>query len=332
MSARKPTFWSNKKNNIFIFFFLFLIVLLVVVFCVLLSRNQSLPQQGIIRREVHVIGVNGCGLGNNLCQLATAIHYSMKYDAIIILNSGSNGILWGTSQHYRDRIEKNANHQPVPYIKTIYSRLPHRTLVPEQGDTTEQFFYEYEGPMRAPLPKTTTIQIIGLCQNKDFYEEVIPYLPFYLNLDDRKRQDLLWKKYGLRRDQTHNVMIGLRIGLDFGHMVKVNYASIKKAIGVAVGKNPYRLVVISDNDDIGDEWRDVFKGYSFLTVVEDDITQFYAGLCCSRLILGESTYHYWIALCRTALYPRQTDVYVFHNTDLTNRNLSLDSWTRLDLE
>jgi hypothetical protein len=277
------------------------------------------------------MGLQGCGLGNNLCQLATAIHYTRNHDATIILNSGSDGILWGTSQHYRDRIEKNANHQPVPYTKTIFSRLPHRPLALATGPTTERFSYEYDGVLRAPKPGSTILQIEGLCQNKDLYEDVIPYIPFYLDLDDKKRQDLLWKKYGLRRDQTHNVMISLRIGLDFAHMVKVNHASMKKAISATVEKQqPYRLVVISDNDDIG-EWREVLNGHPFITVVEDDITQFYAGLCCKRLILGESTYHYWIALCRTALFPEQTHVYVFNNTDLTNRNLSLTSWTRLDL-
>lgn len=322
MSMWKPTFCS--------IFSLFLVVLLVAYYLFFLLSRKPLPQQEP-RREVHMMGLQTCGLGNNLCQLATAIHYARNYNAAIILNSGSDGILWGTSQLYRDRIEKNADHQPVPYTKTIFSRLPHRSIAPTTGPTTERFFYEYDGPLRAPQPGTTTLQIEGLCQNKDLYEDVIPYLPFYLHLEDRTRQDLLWRKYGLCRDQTHNVMISLRIGLDFAHMVKVNHASMKKAIGVAVGEQPYRLIVISDNDDIGEEWRDVLKGFSFITVVEDDITQFYAGLCCSKLILGESTYHYWIALCRTALFPEQTHVYVFRNTDLTNRNLSLDSWTRLDL-
>jgi hypothetical protein len=318
MSMSKPTF-------------LCLVVVFLIVVCFLLLCRQStpLPPQEP-KREVHVLGLQTCGLGNNLCQLATAIHYARNYNGMIVLNSGSDGILWGTSRLYRDRIEKNADHQPVPYTNTIFSRLPHRSLTPTTGPTIERFFYEYDGPLRVPQPDTTTLQIEGLCQNKDLYEEVIPYLPFYLDLEDTTRQDLLWKKYGLHRDQTHNVMISLRIGLDFAHMVKVNHATMKKAIQVAVGNEPYRLVVISDNDDIG-EWRDVLKGYSFITVVEDDITQFYAGLCCSKLILGESTYHYWIALCRMALFPEQTQVYVFRNTDLTNRNLSLDAWTRLDL-
>lgn len=319
---------STWKPNFCHLFSLFLVVLLVICYLILFQKS-SLPSQEP-RREVHVLGLQTCGLGNNLCQLATAIHYARSYNATIILNSGSDGILWGTSQLYRDRIEKDPDNQPIPYTNTIFSRLPHRTLAPTTGPTTESFFYQYDGPLRSPRSETTILQIEGLCQNKDLYEDVIPYLPFYLDLEDRTRQDLLWKKYGLRRDQTHNVMISLRIGLDFAHMVKVNHASMKKAIKVAVGKEPCRLIVISDNDDIG-EWRDVLKGYSFTTVVEDDITQFYAGLCCSRLILGESTYHYWIALCRTALFPAQTHVYVFHDTDLTNRNLSLDSWTRLDL-
>lgn len=328
MSLWKSKFWIKRKTTLFIFLLILMIFFILVSYILLSRETHSLPHGP--RREIHVMGLPNCGLGNNLCQVATAIHYARKYNAPIILNSGSDGILWGTSQLYRDRIEKNADHQPVPYTKTIFSRLPHRSLGPATGPSTETFLYEYDGPLRVLQPGTTTLQIQGLCQNKDLYEEVIPYLPFYLHLEDNGRKGLLWNKYGLRRDQTHNVMISLRIGLDFAHMVKVNHASMKKAIKVAVGHQPCRLVVISDNDDIG-EWGDVLKGYSFITVVEDDITQFYAGLCCSRIILGESTYHYWIALCRTALFPEDTHVYVFHNTDLTNRNLSLDPWKRLRL-
>jgi len=329
MSMWKSKLWKTRRSTTLFIFLLFLLIVFILTSCVLLSRKSSPPPQEP-RREVHVMGLQGCGLGNNLCQLATAIHYAKKYNAIIILNSGSDGILWGTSQLYRDRIEKNANHQSVPYTQTIFSRLPHRSLEPATGPTSETFFYEYDGPLRKLPRAITTLQIQGLCQNKDLYEDVIPDLPFYLHLEDSARQDLLWQKYGLRRNQTHNVMISLRIGLDFAHMVKVNHASMKKAIKVAVEEGSCRLVVISDNDDIGD-WRDVLKGHPFVVVVEDDITQFYAGLCCSKIILGESTYHYWIALCRTALFPQHTQVYVFHNTDLTNRNLSLDTWTRLKL-
>lgn len=126
-------------------------------------------------------------------------------------------------------------------------------------------------------------------------------------------------------------MISLRIGADFAHMTRVNPATLRNALLLVAREIACpRLVVISDTDDIGPVWKKVLEGFPYIILVEDDITQFYAGLCCDTIILGESTYHYWIALCRMALY-KYSNVFLFKNTDLTNRNLALDHWVQLDL-
>lgn len=305
------------------------------IFLILTMVIIMLPhkKKNIIRTEVHIMGLDGCGLGNNLCQLATGIHYAKKYNYTVVINSASDGILWGTSNFHRDRTEKDEHHKPKPYTETLFSKLPHRRLEFMNEPFVERLGYEYEGPVWVPKQTSRILQLEGLCQNKDLYEDIIPYLPMYLTLDDKDHQRHLWEKYGLHRKQRKNVMVSLRIGLDFAHMTKVNYECMRKAIMVATKgkKHGYRLVVISDTDEIGDEWNKVLDGFPRVVVVEDDITQFYAGLCCEDIILGESTYHYWIALCRTSLYPKHTNVFLFKNTDLTNRNLSLDTWVKLDL-
>lgn len=289
-------------------------------------------KENLTQREVHIMGLDGCGLGNNLCQLATGIHYARKYNYTVILNSGSDGILWGTSNSfYRNRTRKGIDKKSKPYTETIFSKLPRRKLTPmDDASHVERMDYRYDEKLVAPKKSTMILQINGLCQNKNFYENIIPYLPLYLELDNHDIQLYLWKKYQLHRGQRNNIMISLRIGADFAHMTKVNPLTLRNALLVAARGSSCRLVVISDTDDIGHEWKKVLEGFPYIIVVEDDITQFYAGLCCQTIILGESTYHYWIALCRMALY-KYSNVFLFKNTDLTNRNLALDHWVQLDL-
>ena len=62
---------------------------------------------------------------------------------------------------------------------------------------------------------------------------------------------------------------------------------------------------------------------------EDDITQINTGLLCNNFILSESTYHYWIALLKNS-FDINTKVVCFNNTDITNKNLSLDNWIKID--
>lgn len=309
------------------------IVMTLLLLCFVLVVVYFSHKEKWTQREVHIMGLNGCGLGNNLCQVATGIYYARKYNYTVVLNSASDGILWGTSHFCRDRRRKEGSDQiPKPYTETLFSKLPRRKLIPLDASHVERMEYGYDGSLVAPKHTTTILQLNGLCQNKDFYEEIIPYFPLYLNLNDVSIEQYLWQKYQLHRGQTNNVMISLRIGADFAHMTKVNPPSLHKAIQIAtkvMGKK-CRLVVISDTDEIGEKWEIILKDFSHVIVVEDDITQFYAGLCCESIILGESTYHYWIALCRSSLY-QYSPVYLFKNTDLTNRNLALNHWIQLDL-
>ena len=306
----------------------FKLVIIVLFLILFLWSWWWCTKENLTQREVHIMGLDGCGLGNNLCQLATGIHYARKYKYRIVLNSASHGILWGTSNSF----DRNRTRKSTPYTETIFSKLSRRDLTPIHDHAhVEQFHYSYdETTLIKPKKSTTILQLNGLCQNKNFYENIIPYLPLYLDLDNHEIQLYLWKKYNLQREQRNNIMISLRIGLDFAHMTRVNPATLRNALLIVANERSCRLVVISDTDDIGSEWKKVLEGFPYLILVEDDITQFYAGLCCNTIILGESTYHYWIALCRMALY-KHSNVFLFKNTDLTNRNLALDHWVQLDL-
>jgi hypothetical protein len=73
--------------------------------------------------------------------------------------------------------------------------------------------------------------------------------------------------------------------------------------------------------------------YHYTQVIEADMVQIYFGIMCKHYILSESTFHLWIAYLGTK-FGSDTDktVVCFHDTDITNRNLVLDNWVRLDLE
>ena len=62
---------------------------------------------------------------------------------------------------------------------------------------------------------------------------------------------------------------------------------------------------------------------------EDDISQLNIGLLCNYFILSESTYHYWVAVIKNYM-DKNTKVICFNDTDLTNRNLALDDWIKID--
>lgn len=284
------------------------------------------------KKEVRVMGMNGCGLGNHLFQVATAISYAENHGYEIILNSASEGILWGSSSFTnRDKIRRN-NNSRVPYTHTIFRKLSSRKL--HQEPSAQTMFHQYDGDHISP--QNNVLQIVGLCQNKELFVDIIPYLPFYLDLYDQKTMHHLMHEYGIHRNQKHNIMVSLRLCQDFAHMTKVNTTTMRNAIisasnGPSMKPKKCRLIVIADVSELDEQWKHVLTGFDYVVIQEDDVSQFYAGLCCARLILGESTYHYWIAVCRQALYPKDTHVYLFENTDLTMRPLCLKGWNVMPL-
>lgn len=320
------TLGNKEQAGIFFILVLFLVLMIILIVYVLRQSNKQVPQ-----KEVRVLGLNGCGLGNHLFQVACAVYYSEMYDYEIVLNSSSDGVMWGSSSFTnRDRIRRIQNER-VPYTQTIFRKLNNRAMTSKPQPFAETIFNQYTGDK--VVPKNAVLQVDGLCQNKSLFEDIIPYLPHYLDLHDHKTFRHLQNTYNLNQSQKHNVMVSMRLCLDFAHMSKVNASTMRHAIEVATSgrEKVSRLIIIADVSTIEGRWKEILRGYDYVIVDEDDVTQFYAGLCCSHLILGESTYHYWIAVCRKSLHPKNTKVFLFENTDLTLRPLCLKDWEVLPL-
>ena len=86
------------------------------------------------------------------------------------------------------------------------------------------------------------------------------------------------------------------------------------------------------NNGLSNAWNDIFNLqdiYPATIVDENDIYQIYAGLMCKHYILSESTFHLWISYLGT-INDDNKKVIIFNNTDITNRNLSLDNWIKIN--
>jgi hypothetical protein len=157
------------------------------------------------------------------------------------------------------------------------------------------------------------------------------------------------------RNLNTNILVGVRWGSDFSHMKKVTMVSYERALNHLIRNAPrdigklaeWKLVVLADvSASQLSGFQDLARSLSqrhatrveVVIVEEDDITQLQAGLACDRFVLSESTFHLWIALLRTGLgkgsKPRMSavtpsNVVVFEDTDVTNRGLVLEGWTKL---
>jgi len=157
------------------------------------------------------------------------------------------------------------------------------------------------------------------------------------------------------RNLNTNILVGVRWGSDFSHMKKVTMVSYERALNHLIRNAPrdigklaeWKLVVLADVSasklcGFQDLARSLSQRHTtrveVVIVEEDDITQLQAGLACDRFVLSESTFHLWIALLRTALgqgsKPRlsavtPSNVVVFEDTDVTDRGLVLEGWTKL---
>jgi hypothetical protein len=151
--------------------------------------------------------------------------------------------------------------------------------------------------------------------------DVFSAIPKYLNLRDNTIEEYITNKYG---DVRGGTMLGIRRGLDFAHMTKLTDNSYRRALEhvEGLGESTEKLYVIGDVSaplDLG--------GRSYTAVDESDIVQFYFGLSCKNFILSESTFHLWIAYL--AMDPEKK-VVCFNDTDITNRNLVMPGWIKID--
>ena len=315
---------------------------------------------------VLVSGISG--LGNNLFQVAAAVYYAETYGFQVALDASSPILRWGTAGFTnRDKVRRSLRGAKLSYLDTLFrspklkqqwpvgngtdalaglTGLPGVTTVHNDYAAARYVPWQEARPDTSGLP-SPTLHLTGFHQHRDLFLPTLARLPAYLNLDAGwATRALLHARYGLSQGkQRYAIMLGVRRGADFAHMTKVGLASYERGLRAvfetrAGHATPWTLVVLADTDvadmrlaDRASALAAEYGPHSVRTVFisEDDITQLHAGLACDHFILSESTFHYWIAVLRGVLPPRRpaVQVVVFEGTDLTNRPLALEGWTRL---
>jgi hypothetical protein len=275
-----------------------------------------------MNHKVIVRGVGG--LGNCLFQLATAIYYSKKYGHQIYLDNSSDALNYGTANYTNRQQNKCIVGQNVSYRHTIFRKLFFDDCN-EDGTVIHNEYSDTKLDGSDPI-----IIVSGYCQNKDLFDDVRHSIIDYLLVNEPHTVHYLHNKYGCFDGHRKNIMVGIRICEDFKHMSKINGGSIQSALQCITNDSmDYNLIVICDDPK---NYRDKINFYvrgNIIVVDEDDIIQFNAGFLCDAFILSESTYHYWIAYLKHSVNPT-TQVVCFNDTDITNRNLALDEWIRID--
>lgn len=251
--------------------------------------------------NVYIEGIGG--LGNILFQLSSAIYYAEKYGMKInILLSDISK--FGTSNKF------GRNKCVNGYHTTIFNKLEFTNCIEECETIVNNYTSNKIIPSKHLLIK-------GYCQNIDLFKEYFDRIPTYLSFND------IPSKYG---DLSNAICIGVRVGNDFRHMKKINQNSYVKAVEYLKSEGYLfdKIIIIADVDSY---WTD--ERCEVIHANEDDITQFSMGLKCKYYILSESTFHLWIAYIGT-LNDQSKKVICFNNTDITNRNLDLPCWIKLD--
>ena len=253
-----------------------------------------------LHMRVYVEGIGG--LGNILFQLGTAIWYAEKYGFQPVLISTETTLHGTSNKHGRNR-------SSVGYDRTIFSKFEYAAL----PDTRTTVHNDYTSDRIIP---STNLKIGGYCQNLDLFKDVMHAIPRYLSFEH-------CQKYG---DLSNAICIGIRVGRDFSHMKRITQKSYVTALDLlsSRGIDTSNVLIIADVDSY---WTDT--KYPVRHVVEDDVTQFSIGMSCKHFILSESTFHLWIAYLGTINDSSKT-VVCFNNTDITNRRLALETWTRID--
>jgi hypothetical protein len=276
-------------------------------------------------KYVYVNGIGG--LGNCIFQIASAIYYAEKYEFKIILNNNSSELHFGTSNYTNRDKRKKINNIPISYKDTIFntSYLSFETI---NLSNCDNIYNDYTDNKLYTINEKH-LCIYGYCQNYNLFLPILNEIPKYFNLSDESIKLYLINKYKI--DNTkHNIMVSIRAGDDFIHMNKITKKSYSNALSHIIKENPnnYNILIIADNIDKIHFKFELPNDIEYKIIDEDDIAQFYAGLMCSSFILCESTYHYWIALIKY-INDKNTDVYCFLDTDLTNRPLALPEWNKI---
>jgi hypothetical protein len=276
-------------------------------------------------KKVYLLGLNGCGLGNCLFQIAAAIYYCEKYNYTLELMKDYS-YLFGTSNMFgKSKCKTDNNNNVLGYDTTIFKKLFFISQIEEHNNITVH--NDYTDNKITPNNDSNII-ISGFNQNVQLFKEVMHKLPKYFHLYDDNITNYIYTKYG---DVSKSIAVGIRIGNDFKHMTKLQSKSYVKALDYykQINENTEKVYIISDTPNIRDYNFDLHKHYNCIEVNESDIVQFYFGLLCKNYILSESTFHLWIAYLGTTDTTHKR-VICFNDTDITNRKLELDNWIKID--
>ena len=289
--------------------------------------NQEELSVTIVKGSGGLVIVKGSGgLGNILFHIATALYYVEKYNCTLILDCNSKTLHVGTSNYTNRNKTRILNGENISYKNSIFSKLIYRNYNNTNYKTVHN---DYSENIIIPT-KDETIMISGHCQNINLFYEIKDKIFDYLNLLDDDNVNYIKNKYNINGNEK-NIMLGIRICDDFKHMIKINKNSYQNALNCLIDKEDknYNIIIISDTNHDYQKFLDFEIKGRVIFINEDDITQFNAGLLCNNFILSESTYHYWIAFLKNTI-DSNTTVVCFNNTDITNRNLSLHNWIKIN--
>jgi len=274
---------------------------------------------------VHVHGIDGCGLGNILFQIAAAIYYAEKYNYTIILKK-TYSICYGTSIMFgREKMIKEGNNNYKTYDESILKEFIFDDCENKNSITVHNYFSDIRID-----PEGRDIKIDGFSQNIHLFYEYLNEIPKYLYLNDPEIIKYIQNKYP-PIENTNSVCIGVRFGQDFEHRKNIiTIESYKKALEFykSSGIEIKNIFIISDVKNTS-ELLNLDDSYNCIEVDENDIVQIYCGIECDNFILSESTFHLWIAYLAVAK-NKEKKVLCFNNTDITNRNLHFPDWYKID--
>ena len=274
----------------------------------------------VSNNTVYVTGISG--LGNNLFQLAVAIYYKeMNKDKNIniILDGSSDVLRHGTGNKF------GKNRLRTSYLDSILGKFTTSGCIPTCEYTLDNDCFSLN-KIDLSDKENISLLISGYCQNVDLFFSVREKLLDYFNLDDTNIKNRLLHKYKFDSGAI-NIMLGIRIGIDGGFkyskFTKATYTSIlntiRNTISNACSDKKINVYVLSDIEDVSCMIEASDK-YNIIYVDEDDVGQMYLGLMCDYFILSDSTFHWWIAFLKWSK-DNSTHVYVFNDTDITNRCL-----------
>lgn len=301
---------------------------------ILSVESPSSPPRAARKPRIFVPGLQGCGLGNCMFQVAAAVALlDTGAYAGIFLDSSSPSLNFGTAaQPDRDRRKLDSQtQQPLSYLTTVFATpvlQPTEEAIPGDavnltGNYTGTFFPELE------TVKHSDVVLRGYFQHRDYFVALGDRLLTAFNLSDDATKAAVEARYPVK-EYANVAMVGVRACADFKHMralSKATYHAALQHLFPYVPASQCAVLVLADvkGGDVS-EWFEAPPGVAHWVVDEDDVTQLYAAQLCNAFVVGESSFHYWAALLKYLREPATTQVLCFRDTDITERNLHFPDW------